>query len=119
MMDPPVSYLESTVPAAACEMAIVFRSVGYAYFACRPIDLNTVSLLRYFPRPTIVMARMKGTNTSLWSGLVFPPILSPRLWICLSLPTCPVLPSNFPFRHMTNLGYLWSNLMEALDEWID
>ena len=31
----------------------------------------------------------------------------------------PVLPSNFLVRHMTNLGYLWSNLMEALDGWID
>ena len=31
----------------------------------------------------------------------------------------PVFTSNFLFGHMTNLGYLWSNLMEALDGWID
>ena len=71
MMDPPVSYLESTVPAAACEMAIVFRSVGYAYFACRPIDLNTVSLLRYFPPPHHRYGKNEGNKhlTLVWSGL--------------------------------------------------
>jgi hypothetical protein len=39
MAEPPVSYLESTVPAAACEMAIVFGSARCAYFACRVLSI--------------------------------------------------------------------------------
>src|SRR5271155_1148507 len=66
MVEPPVSYLESTVPAAACEMAIVFGSAGYALFCLScPIYLNTVSLLRYFLRPTIAMIRKKITGDEL------------------------------------------------------
>src|SRR5438105_3297529 len=57
-MESPVSYLGSTVPAAACEMAIVFRSAGCACFALScPIYLSTVSLLRYFLRPTAAMTK--------------------------------------------------------------
>ena len=32
MVELPIFYLESTVPTAACKMAIVFRSAGYACF---------------------------------------------------------------------------------------
>jgi|ERR1700722_18189382 hypothetical protein len=43
MVEPPVSYLESAVPTAACEMAIVFRSTGCAFFACRDLSLRIPS----------------------------------------------------------------------------
>ena len=35
MVEPPVSCLESTVPIAACEIAVSVRSAGCAYFASR------------------------------------------------------------------------------------
>jgi hypothetical protein len=43
MVEPPVSYLASTVPATTCEMAIVFRSADYAYFTCRVPSLRAPS----------------------------------------------------------------------------
>jgi len=53
MVEPPVSYLEATVLAAACEMAMVFGSTGCAFLARRvPISPTTLSLLRYFLRTT-------------------------------------------------------------------
>ncbi len=39
MVEPPVSYLEATVPAAAYEMAIVFVSAGCACLARRVLPL--------------------------------------------------------------------------------
>jgi hypothetical protein len=62
MMEPLVSYLNSRVPTAACEMAIVFRSAGSAYFACRVQSLRLPSpLLRCFLRITTAIARKKIT----------------------------------------------------------
>jgi hypothetical protein len=40
MVEPPVSYLEAPVPAAACEMAIIFGSAGCAYLARRVLSLR-------------------------------------------------------------------------------
>jgi hypothetical protein len=37
--EPPVSYLESTVPAAAYQMVIISRSVGSAYLIYRVLSL--------------------------------------------------------------------------------
>jgi len=39
MVEPPVSYLEATTPAAACEMAVVFGSAGCALLARRVLSL--------------------------------------------------------------------------------
>jgi hypothetical protein len=44
MVEPPGSYLESTALTVACEMAIIFRSAGYACYACRVLSLRTPSL---------------------------------------------------------------------------
>jgi hypothetical protein len=66
MVEPPVSYLESTIPAAVSEMAAVFGSTGCGRFACRvPASSNSHSLLRYFVRTTTVMARKKVTADEL------------------------------------------------------
>jgi hypothetical protein len=43
MVELPVSYLESTVPTAAPEMAIVFRSTGCTYFTYRILSLQQSS----------------------------------------------------------------------------
>jgi hypothetical protein len=47
MVEPPVSYLEALVPAAACEIAIIFRSAGCACLARRVLSLR-------LPRPSYV-----------------------------------------------------------------
>jgi hypothetical protein len=47
MVEPPVSYLEAPVPAAACEMAIIFGSAGCACLARRVLSLRP-------PRPSYV-----------------------------------------------------------------
>jgi hypothetical protein len=39
LVELPVSYLEFTVPAAACEMVIVFGSASCACFACRVLSI--------------------------------------------------------------------------------
>ena len=43
MMGPPESYLESTVPAAACEIAVSIRTASCAGFACRALSLRPPS----------------------------------------------------------------------------
>ncbi len=43
MVEPPVSYLYFTVPTAACEMALVFRSTGCAYSVSRLLYLRASS----------------------------------------------------------------------------
>jgi hypothetical protein len=40
VVEPPVSYLESTVPAAVSEMAVVFGSAGCPRFPCRVLPLR-------------------------------------------------------------------------------
>ena len=67
MVEPPVSYLESTAPCPLpAQIAIVFRSASCALFCLsRPIYLNTDSLLRYFPHPTTAMAKKKITRDEL------------------------------------------------------
>jgi hypothetical protein len=44
MVEPPVLYLQSIVPTAACDMAIVFRPTGYSSSACRIFSLRPRSL---------------------------------------------------------------------------
>jgi hypothetical protein len=61
MVEPPVSYLESTVPAAACEIAISIRTASYADFACRELSSSTVYPLHYLRPTATAMARKKAT----------------------------------------------------------
>src|SRR5271168_5307415 len=66
MVEPPVSYLESTVPAAASERAISVGSAGRDCFARRVLSLRPPStVLRYFLRTTTVMGRKKITGDEL------------------------------------------------------
>ena len=67
MVEPPVySYLESTVPAAACESS-------HLSWVCRPclfysscaISSTTLCLLRYFLRTATVMGRKRITGDEL------------------------------------------------------
>jgi len=51
------AYLESVVPTAACEMAIVFRSAGCAFFVCHDLTLRIPSsFLRHILRTITAMA---------------------------------------------------------------
>jgi hypothetical protein len=43
MVEAPVSYLESTVPAAACEIAVSIRTASCACFAFRALSLRPLS----------------------------------------------------------------------------
>jgi hypothetical protein len=43
MVEPPVSYLEPTLPAAACEIAVSIRTASCAGFACRALSLRPPS----------------------------------------------------------------------------
>ncbi len=52
---PRFSYLEVSVPAAICKIAIVSRSAGYAC-PC-PISSTTFFLRRHFLRTTTAMAK--------------------------------------------------------------
>jgi hypothetical protein len=63
-VEPLVSYLESTVPTAACEMAIVYRSASCACFACHVLHLRAL-LLRHFLHTATAMARKKTTADEL------------------------------------------------------
>jgi hypothetical protein len=65
MVEPPVSYLESTVPAATSEMAVVFRSAGCARFACRVLPLRHHCLLRHFVHTATVIAGKKVATDEL------------------------------------------------------
>ena len=44
VVEPPVLYLQSTVPTAACDLAVVFRPTGYSSLACRVLPLRSGSL---------------------------------------------------------------------------
>jgi hypothetical protein len=61
MVEPPVFYLESTVPTTACEMAVVIRSISCAYFTYRILSfwygLPPALLL---PPPTSVEGQARG-----------------------------------------------------------
>ena len=67
MVEPLVSYLESTVPTVACEMAIVFRSARLRLFCLsRPTSSTTLSFLRHFLQTAATtMARKKTTTDEL------------------------------------------------------
>jgi hypothetical protein len=68
-VEPPVSYLKSTVLTTVCEMTIVFGSADCAYFIAsylfNPISSATFSFLRHFLRPTTPMAKEKITGDEL------------------------------------------------------
>jgi hypothetical protein len=58
MVEPPASYLESTVPAAACEIAISIRTASCAYFTCRALSL----------RPPPTSCTISARLPPLWQG---------------------------------------------------
>jgi hypothetical protein len=62
MVEPPVSYLDSMVPTAACEMAIVFRSVGCACCACGVLSIQASP-------PSSVISSAVPTAISMWTRL--------------------------------------------------
>jgi hypothetical protein len=65
MVEPPVSYLESTVPAAACEIAVSIKTASCAYFLSSAISSSTVYLLHHLHPTATVMARKKATADEL------------------------------------------------------
>jgi hypothetical protein len=101
MVEPPVSYLESAVPTAACEIAVSVRSAGCACFARRGgISSTAVCLLRYFLR-TATLILLRQTLSSPLLVRIFSHVLplfsflSSRTWCrrsaSLSSPAGPVL----------------------------
>jgi hypothetical protein len=81
VVEPPVLYLQSTVPTAACDMAIVFRPIGYSSLTRRVLPLRSnewlpegcTSRYRQSSRPThSIRPAMPGTwparytNTGRW-----------------------------------------------------
>jgi hypothetical protein len=65
MVEPPVSYLESTVPAAACEVAVSIKTASCAFFLSTAISSSTVYLLHHLHPTATVMARKKATTDEL------------------------------------------------------
>jgi hypothetical protein len=60
-----VSYLESTVPAAACEVAVSIKTASCAYFWSSAISSSTIYLLHYLHPTATVMARKKAITDEL------------------------------------------------------
>jgi hypothetical protein len=65
MAESPVSYLESTVPAAACEIAVSFKTASCACFYLSSAISSSTVYIRHYLRPTAtVMARKRLLQTS-------------------------------------------------------
>ena len=59
MVELQVSYLESMVPAAACEMAVLIRTASCTCFACRALSLRP-------PSTSCTISTCHGTDRYRW-----------------------------------------------------